>query len=77
MSARRLIPVALLATAGALPAQSWRESSVRIAPQSYSYTLKTPINEKVSEVAFPFFVVVPVLRSLRVDVGTAYAMARF
>jgi hypothetical protein len=76
MNARRLIPIALL-VAGALPAQSWRESSVRFGPQSYSYRIKTPVNETVSELAFPFFVTVPVLRSLTVDVGTAYAMAHY
>jgi hypothetical protein len=76
MSALRTIPVALL-IAGALPAQSWRESSVRFGPQSYSYKIKAPVNETVSELAFPFFVTVPVFRALTVDVGTAYAIAHY
>ena len=71
-----MIPLALL-VASALPAQTWRESSVRFGPQSYSYRIKTPVNETVSELAFPFFVTVPVLPALTVDVGTAYAMARY
>jgi hypothetical protein len=74
MSIRSLTAAALIAPV-ALQAQTWRESSVRIAPQSYSYSIKTPINEKVSEFAFPVFVTVPVMRSLRIDVGTAYAVA--
>jgi hypothetical protein len=70
------LPVLLLvATATTLEAQSWRESSVRFAPQSASYSMKTPINEKVSQTAFPLFVMVPILPSLRIDVGTAYAVA--
>lgn len=76
MNARRLIPIALL-VAGGLPAQSWREGSVRFGPQSYSYKIKTPVNETVSELAFPFFVTVPVLPALTVDIGTAYAMAHY
>jgi len=75
MNARILTTVALATTATTLQAQSWRESSVRVAPQSYSYSIKTPINEKVSEFALPMFVTVPVLPSLRIDVGTAYAFA--
>lgn len=75
MTIRRFIPAALILSAGALPAQSFRESSVRLGPQFYSYSIKTPINEKVSQVAFPLFVLVPVLRGLTVDVGTSYATA--
>ena len=75
MNARLVAALALIASASTVHAQSWRESSVRIAPQSYSYSIKTPINEKVSEFAFPIFVMVPILPSLRLDVGTAYAMA--
>ena len=72
---RVVATLALVASSATMQAQSWRESSLRIAPQSYSYSIKTPINEKVSEFAFPIFVMVPILPSLRVDVGTAYAMA--
>jgi hypothetical protein len=72
---RRLLPLALLFGAGALPAQGVWDSSVRFAPQFHSYDVKSPINEKISEFSIPFFVVVPVLPALSVDVGTAYAMA--
>jgi hypothetical protein len=73
----RVIPMALLASASTLTAQSWKESMVRMGPQSYSYKIKTPVNETVSELAFPIFVSVPVLPALRIDVGTAYATARY
>lgn len=73
---RRLIPFALLLSASALPAQGFSmwESSIRTGPQFFSYELKAPLNEKVFEMAFPLFVVVPVTQSLSVDVGTAFAI---
>ena len=71
---RRLIPLALLLSAGALPAQSFSDISVRSGPQFHSYTLKSPLNEKISEMAFPIFVMVPVMQGLTLDVGTSYAM---
>lgn len=76
MNKRLWMALPIVAAATTLQAQSWRESAVRFAPQSASYNIKTPINEKVSETAFPFFVMVPILPSLRIDVGTAFAMAR-
>lgn len=72
---RRLIPLALLLGASALPAQSFWDSSVRLAPQFHSYEFKAPFNEKVSEFSFPFFVIVPIMPALSVDVGTAFAIA--
>jgi len=72
---RHVLPVALLLSAGALHAQSFWDSSLRLAPQFYSYDVKAPLNEKITETAFPLFVVVPVLPALSIDVGTAYAMA--
>jgi hypothetical protein len=77
MSMLRVAPIALLLGATALRAQTWKESMVRLGPQSYSYKIKTPVNETVSELAFPLFVRVPVLPALTVDVGTAYATARY
>ena len=73
---RRLLLLALLFSASALPAQSFWDASVRAAPQFHSYDIKAPFNEKISEFSFPFFVVVPILPELTVDVGTAFAMAR-
>ena len=73
----RVVPIALLLGASTLKAQTWKESMVRMGPQSYSYKIKTPVNETVSELAFPIFVSVPVLPSLKIDVGTAYATARY
>lgn len=72
---RRFIPLALLLCGNALPAQSFWDSSVRLAPQFHSYDIKSPFNQKISEVSFPVFVVVPLLPALTVDIGTAYAMA--
>jgi hypothetical protein len=66
----------LLLCGSALPGQGssiW-ESSVRTGPQFFSYDLKTPVNEKVSQLAFPLFVVVPITPALSLDVGTAFAM---
>lgn len=71
---RRLFSLALLLSASALPAQSVWDASVRTGPQFHSYTLKTPLNEKISQIAIPFFVVVPILPALTVDVGASYAM---
>ena len=65
----------LLGGATALPAQGIWNSSLRFAPQFQSYDLKTPINEKITSVSLPMFVVVPVTSALTVDVGTSYAMA--
>lgn len=76
---RRFLSVALLAFAAAhatpAAAQSFWDSQVRLGPQFYSYDIKSPINEKISQVAFPVFVAVPVMPSLTIDVGTAFAMA--
>lgn len=85
MNTTRLLPVALLAVAGTLtfaplsasPAQSWRDAAVRFGPQSYSYSIKTPVNEKISEIAFPIFTSVPIMPQLSVDVGTSYATVNF
>ncbi len=72
---RRFIPLALLLSAGALPAQSIWDTSVRLAPQFQSYDVKAPFNEKISQVSFPVFLTVPVMPALTIDVGTAFAMA--
>jgi hypothetical protein len=73
---RRFLPFTLLLGAGTLPAQSFWDSSVRVAPQFHSYDIKAPFNERISEFSFPFFVVVPVVPALSVDVGTAFAIAQ-
>ncbi|MEX2152857.1 MAG: hypothetical protein WD825_05910 [Gemmatimonadaceae bacterium] len=73
---RRLIPLALLLGASTLPAQSFWDSSIRTGPQFHSYTLKAPLNEKISELAVPFFVIMPVMPRLTLDVGTAFALVQ-
>ena len=71
---RRILPLALLLGASALPAQSFRDASLRTGPQFHSYTLKAPLDEKISQMAFPMFVIIPVMPQLTVDVGTSFAM---
>ena len=73
---RRLLPALAALTASSLGAQSFYDTSVRFAPSFYSYNIKTPFNEKVTEMAFPIYTMVPVLPNLSVDVGTAFAMAK-
>ena len=72
---RRFAPIALLLGAGTLPAQSFWDSSVRLAPTFQSYEVKAPFNEKVSQFSVPLFATVPVLPQLTIDVGTAFATA--
>lgn len=74
---RSLLPLALLLSASSLSAQSIWDSQIRFGPQFFSYSISTPINEKISQVAFPLFVAVPIFPSLTVDVGTAYANAHY
>ena len=57
-------------------AQSIFDASVRAGPQFVQYRLSAPVNETVSELTIPIFVVVPVRQRLTVDVGAAYAWAR-
>ena len=75
---RRFLPSAFvsLAAATSLGAQSFYDTSVRLAPSFYSYDIKTPFNEKVTEMAFPLYALVPILPNFSVDVGTAFAMAK-
>lgn len=73
---RRFVCLATLLGASALQAQSFWNSSLRTGPQFHSYRLRAPLDEKVSQLALPFFVVVPVLPALTVDVGTSFAMVR-
>jgi hypothetical protein len=70
-----LAAVGMAFSAAALPAQSIWNTSARLAPQFQSYDVKTPFNEKVSQFAVPFFVTMPVLPALTIDVGTAFASA--
>ena len=76
MRIHRLVPLALLLGATSLQAQGFWDSSLRLAPQVHSYTLKSPLNEKISSFSLPVFYVLPVLPALTVDVGTAFAMAK-
>ena len=72
---RRISSLALLCSAGTLPAQSIWDSSVRLAPTFQSYDVKVPFNEKISQFSVPIFATLPVLPALTIDVGTAFARA--
>lgn len=72
---RRLVPLALLLGASTLPAQSFWESSVRLAPTFQSYDVKAPFSERISQFSVPLFATIPVMPSLTIDVGTAFATA--
>ena len=76
MRIHRFVPLALLLGAASVQAQGFWESSLRVAPQFHSYTLKSPLNEKISSLSVPVFYVLPILPALTVDVGTAFAMAK-
>src|SRR4051812_13130746 len=74
---RRLIAWSLLvAGAGSLHAQSIWDSSIRSGPQFFSYQIKTPLTDKLTEMAVPIFVAVPVTSHFTLDIGTAYASTR-
>jgi len=70
---RLLFLPALLLVARSATAQ---EVGVRISPQFIRYSLGSPSNNTISEMAIPLFAFVPVTRTLTVDVGTAFASAR-
>ena len=72
---RCLTPLALLCGASALQAQSFWDSSVHTAPIFHAYDLKQPLNEKIAQFSVPLFASIPLLPSLRFDVGTAFAQA--
>ncbi len=76
---RRLLPflgvtAALLSNARA-SAQSFWNTSVRMAPQFQSFDIKSPIGEKVTQFSVPIYASVPLLPALTVDIGTAFATA--
>lgn len=49
---------------------------VQAGPQIVQYRFDAPVDETVTEIALPLFAIVPVGRSLTVDVGTAWAQSR-
>lgn len=61
-------------TAGA---QSFWDSSLRLAPQYTSYTVKAPFDEKITETSVPIFLLVPVTPQLAIDLGTAFATVNY
>ncbi|HUF28073.1 MAG TPA: hypothetical protein VMM18_13950 [Gemmatimonadaceae bacterium] len=58
-----------------LPAQSIVDGSVRTAPQILVYELGSPVARRVTQVAIPMAIVIPIGRGLVVDLGTAWASA--
>jgi len=76
MITRRLLPLALLLSATSAGAQGLWDSQLRSGPQFFSYSATAPLNEKTTQLAVPLFAIIPVLPSLTIDVGTAFAIAR-
>jgi hypothetical protein len=73
---RRLLPFALAFPTGYAIAQSPTDASARFAPQFYQYTIDGPTRTRISELAVPLYVLVPVTSSFSIDIGGAYARAR-
>jgi hypothetical protein len=59
-------------TAGA---QSIFDTSIRVAPQFYSYSIAAPASLDIYEFVTPFFVLVPITRSLTFDAGSSWTLA--
>lgn len=70
---RPLLIAALSVSASALQAQGIWDASLRTGPQFFSYEIKAPLNQRVSQIAIPVFVITPVTARLSIDVGTAFA----
>jgi hypothetical protein len=73
---RRLLPLALACPAGLASGQSPADVSVRFVPQFFQYTIDGATRTRISELAVPLYVLVPITASLSVDVGSAYTQAR-
>lgn len=73
---KRLLPLALVIGAAGLNAQSPQDASLGAGPQFVQYEIKAPINEKISEIAMPIFVSIPINPSLTFDVGSAWVWSR-
>lgn len=54
-------------------AQSILDGGARLAPQYIAYELGAPFERRVSQLAIPIAVVLPVARSVTLDIGTAWA----
>jgi hypothetical protein len=73
----RLSVAALALFVSAVPASAQLpfDASVRVAPQVVSYRIAAPVDERITEFAFPMFVAIPFGRQIVFDVGTAYAQS--
>lgn len=74
---RRTAVAALIGAAASatVSAQSPFDIGARVAPQFYSYDLKSPANSKISEFTVPLYVLFPVTSHLSFDVGSSYTHA--
>jgi hypothetical protein len=73
---RRLLPLAFACPAGLAFGQSSADVGVRLAPQFFEYAIDGATQTRISELAVPLYVLVPITSSLSVDVGSAYTQAR-
>lgn len=69
---RILLPAFLLIARSALA----QDGGARISPQFIRYSLGSPSNNTISEMAIPLFAFMPLTRTLTLDIGTAFASAR-
>lgn len=76
---RALIALAIAGLATAVPAraaaQSVLDASARLAPQYMTYDIGSPAGIRISQLAMPVAVVLPIARDITIDIGTAWASA--
>ena len=56
-------------------AQSVLDASARLAPQYMTYDIGSPVDIRVSQLAMPVAIVLPIARGMTIDIGTAWASA--
>lgn len=69
--------VALAAAARQAGAQAIVDRSLRAGPQLVAYRFDTPEAKRITELAFPIAVAVPLWQRLSLDVATAYARVQY
>ena len=70
-----LVGIGLAVAPATMLAQSVLDGSIRLAPQYMTYDIGAPIGMRVSQLAIPLAVVIPVRRGVTIDIGTAWASA--
>ena len=68
-----LVGIGFAVAPATMLAQSVLDGSARLAPQYMSYDIGAPIGMRVSQLAVPLAVVLPMARGMTIDIGTAWA----